>query len=67
VKTEEWPASLEDSRHYRELGLICRQQAARHPEASWSWLSQAEKWEDLAARASSIRPAEATQPTQQAA
>jgi hypothetical protein len=56
-----------DSRHYRELGLICRQQAARHPEASWSWLSQAEKWEDLAARASSSRPDGVARPAQKAA
>jgi hypothetical protein len=39
------------ARYYRSLGLICRQQAARHPEASWSWLSEAERWEDLAVRA----------------
>jgi hypothetical protein len=39
------------ARYYRSLGLICRQQAARHPEASWSWLSEAERWEDMALRA----------------
>ena len=39
------------ARYYRSLGLICRQQAARHPEASWSWLSEAERWEDMAVRA----------------
>ena len=43
-----WPVAQEDIRHYRALGSICRQQAAFHPEASWTWLSQAEKWEDLA-------------------
>src|SRR5262245_47355884 len=48
VKTLEWPTAPEDVRHYRALGSICRQQAVLHPEASWTWLSQAEKWEDLA-------------------
>jgi len=43
-------SSQETALHYRSLGLICRQQAALHPEASWSWLSEAERWEDLAAR-----------------
>lgn len=42
------PAAQEEIRHYRALGSICRQQAVLHPEASWIWLSQAEKWEDLA-------------------
>jgi len=37
--------------YYRSLGLICRQQAARHPEASWTWLSEAERWEEMAVRA----------------
>jgi hypothetical protein len=64
VKTEERPAPLKDSRHYRELGLICRQQAARHPEANWTWLSQAEKWEDLAAQASVNCSDGATHPAQ---
>ena len=40
----------ETARHYRSLGLICRQQAVRYPEASWNWLSEAQRWEDLAAR-----------------
>ena len=48
VKTFEWPTPPEDIRHYRALGSICRQQAVLHPEASWTWLSQAEKWECLA-------------------
>jgi hypothetical protein len=43
--------SRETARYYRSLGLICRQQAARHPEASWTWLSEAERWEDMAVRA----------------
>jgi hypothetical protein len=41
--------SQETALHYRSLGLICRQQAALHPEASWRWLSEAERWEELAA------------------
>jgi hypothetical protein len=35
---------------YHSLGLICRQQAARYPEASWRWLSEAERFEHLAAK-----------------
>lgn len=57
VKDAASPTALEDIRHYRALGSICRQQAVLHPEASWTWLSQAEKWEDLAAAAMSC-PAE---------
>lgn len=49
MKTPIWPTSPEDIRHYRALGSICRQQAVLHPEASWLWLSRAERWEDLAA------------------
>jgi hypothetical protein len=41
--------SQESAYHYRSRGLLCRQQAVLHPEASWSWLSEAERWEDLAA------------------
>ena len=33
---------------YRAMGRLCRQQAVLHPEASWHWLAQAERWEDLA-------------------
>ena len=40
----------ETARHYRSLALICRQQAVLHPEASWRWLSEAERWENLAVR-----------------
>jgi hypothetical protein len=40
----------ETARYYRSLGPICRQQAVRHPEANWNWLSEAQRWEDLAAR-----------------
>ena len=48
VNNVERPTAQEEIRHYRALGSICRQQAVLHPEASWTWLSQAEKWEDLA-------------------
>ena len=48
MKTFVWPTAPEDIRHYRALGSICRQQAVLHPEANWTWLSQAEKWESLA-------------------
>jgi hypothetical protein len=34
----------------RSMALICRQQAALHPEASWHWLSEAERLEHLAVR-----------------
>jgi hypothetical protein len=30
------------------MALLCRQQAAYHPEQSWKWLGQAERWEHLA-------------------
>jgi len=30
------------------MALLCRQQAAIHPEQSWKWLGQAERWEHLA-------------------
>jgi hypothetical protein len=56
VKTLEWPTASEDVRHYRALGSICRQQAVLHPEASWTWLSQAEKWEDLAEATTAALP-----------
>ena len=56
MKTSVRPTTPEDVRHYRALGSICRQQAVLHPEASWTWLSQAEKWEDLAEVAASALP-----------
>jgi hypothetical protein len=33
---------------YRAMGSLCRQQAVFHPEDSWKWLGQAERWEHLA-------------------
>jgi hypothetical protein len=35
-------------RRYRAIGQLCRQQAVFHPDMSWHWLGQAERWEDLA-------------------
>jgi hypothetical protein len=32
----------------RAMGSLCRQQAVFHPENSWKWLSEAERWEHLA-------------------
>jgi hypothetical protein len=39
---------MENVRRYRAMGQLCRQQAVFHPEASWHWLGQAERWENLA-------------------
>jgi hypothetical protein len=33
---------------YRAMGSLCRQQAVFHPENSWKWLGDAERWEHLA-------------------
>jgi hypothetical protein len=33
---------------YRAMGSLCRQQAVFHPENSWKWLGEAERWEHLA-------------------
>ena len=33
---------------YRAKGSLCRQQAVFHPEDSWKWLGEAERWEHLA-------------------
>jgi hypothetical protein len=32
---------------YRAMASLCRQQAVFHPEDSWKWLGQAERWEHL--------------------
>jgi hypothetical protein len=39
---------MENVRRYRAMGRLCRQQALFHPDMSWHWLGQAERWEDLA-------------------
>jgi hypothetical protein len=33
---------------FRLGALLCRQQAVFHPEKSWSYLGEAERWEHLA-------------------
>jgi hypothetical protein len=39
---------MENSQHCRAMALLCRQQAALHPDQKWKWLGQAERWEHLA-------------------
>ena len=39
---------MENIKHYRAVALLCRQRAALHPEASWQWLAEAERYEHLA-------------------
>jgi hypothetical protein len=39
---------VENIKHCRAAALLCRQQAALHPEASWHWLAEAERFEYLA-------------------
>jgi hypothetical protein len=41
-------ATVENIQHYRAVASLCRQQAVLHPEASWHWLAEAERYEDLA-------------------
>jgi hypothetical protein len=39
---------MENIKHNRAAALLCRQQAVLHPEASWQWLAEAERYEHLA-------------------
>ena len=39
---------MKDILSCRAMGSLCRQQATFHPENSWKWLSEAERWEHLA-------------------
>ena len=39
---------MKNIKQYRAAALLCRQQAALHPEASWHWLAEAERYEHLA-------------------
>ena len=39
---------MENIKHCRAAALLCRQRAALYPEASWHWLAEAERYEDLA-------------------
>ena len=39
---------MKNVRSYRAMALLCRQQAVFHPEKSWKYLGDAERWEHLA-------------------
>lgn len=39
---------MDNARQCRSMALLCRQQASLHPQDSWKWLAQAERWEHLA-------------------
>jgi hypothetical protein len=39
---------MKNVRSYRAMALLCRQQAVFHPEKSWQYLGDAERWEHLA-------------------
>ena len=39
---------MKNVRSYRAMALLCRQQAKFHPEKSWKYLGDAERWEHLA-------------------
>ena len=39
---------MENAQQCRAIALLCRQQASIHPQDSWKWLAQAERWEHLA-------------------
>jgi len=39
---------MHNAQYCRSMALLCRQQAVLHPEQSWNWLGQAERWEHLA-------------------
>jgi hypothetical protein len=40
--------AMKNVRSYRAMALLCRQQAVFHPEQSWKYLGDAERWEHLA-------------------
>jgi len=54
MKAKSKQSPQEAARDYRWLASICRQQAVRHPETSWKWLSEAQRFEHLAATASDL-------------
>jgi len=39
---------MENVRHYRAMGSLCRQNAVLNPLNSWKLLGDAERWEHLA-------------------
>jgi hypothetical protein len=43
-----WEEIMENTQQCRAIALLCRQQASIHPQDSWKWLAQAERWEHLA-------------------
>ena len=45
--------AMKSVRSYRAMALLCRQQAVFHPEQSWKYLGEAERWEHLAQAESS--------------
>ncbi len=53
-------APQDTAEYYRSRALICRQQAVLHPEASWRWLSEAERLEHLAVQQPKSASASAT-------
>jgi hypothetical protein len=52
---------MENAQQCRAIALLCRQQANFHPQDSWKWLAQAERWEHLA-EARLVLKAEAPKP-----
>jgi hypothetical protein len=40
--------AMKKVRSYRAMALLCRQQAVFHPDRSWEYLADAERWEHLA-------------------
>ena len=52
---------MENAQQCRAIALLCRQQVSFHPQDSWKWLAQAERWEHLAA-ARLVLKAEAPKP-----
>jgi hypothetical protein len=39
---------MQNIRRYREMGSLCRQQAAYHPDQRWKFFAEALHWEHLA-------------------
>jgi hypothetical protein len=39
---------MEDIKRNRVIASMCRQEAVLHPQASWQWLAEAERYEHLA-------------------
>jgi hypothetical protein len=52
---------MDNAQRCRAMALLCRQQAALHPEQNWKWLGQAERWEHLA-ESTFIQKVEAPKP-----